>query len=82
MKVQLLNEIWTVIDPRDESTWPEGDQAVYYIFTPLGDVPVFEGFFFIGTHNEKPHGGFSGKGGFCDWHDAPFWRPREESEDG
>ena len=76
LQVQLLNELWYVVDPQDRSTWPDDEQKVYYIFTPLGEVPVFKGVFYCDDDGAC----FTSRGGFCDLYDAPFWRPREEDE--
>jgi hypothetical protein len=78
MKVYMLNEKWTVTDPTDPSTWPEDQQEIYYIFTPLGEMSIFEGVFFRGKDSVdgSESGCFTSMGGFCDLYDAPFWRPR------
>jgi hypothetical protein len=68
---------WNEIDTNKPSTWPEDGQLVEYVFIPTGSNSVWEGVFNLGEWNDHPHGSFCSEGGFCDWHDAPYWKPRD-----
>jgi hypothetical protein len=67
---------WTKINREDESTWPDDGQEVYYVFTATGNPMMWEGKFYRCKQNGHPLGSFVGKGGFCDWYDAEYWRAR------
>lgn len=85
----LTKPPWVNIDPRDEATWPEDEQEVYYYFNATAPDDegfnarrVFGGIFYAPEEdNEMSWGGYASWAGFCDWYDAPYWRPRHSSDD-
>jgi hypothetical protein len=68
---------WIELDPENAETWPENEQLVEYIFTATGSNSIWKGTFLLSEQEWGKHGTFCSEGGFCDWYDAKFWRPRK-----
>lgn len=66
-RIEKGNLVDTWPTPRLTMTDPpaEGQRCLYF-FSPSGH-------WFVGEWDGGSH--FTGRHGFCDWHDAPFWLP-------
>lgn len=70
----LNDSEWIEIDPWNKETWPEHEQDVVYYLTIFDRA--YKGKFCRPENGDW--GRFYSSYGFCDWHDAPYWKPVKE----